>query len=314
MTIGSRNPTLRHLRSKVVGAALLLAALAAGLGPCAAAAERSTSHQPSPRRSSTTYRTSNFTVQAPTRRIAEQVARAAEQSRKALARLWLGRELPAWAKPCPVRVEINLRGVGGATTFSFHEGKVVQQSMSVQGPLETVLADVLPHEVMHTILAHRFGRPVFRWADEGVACLAESATGRERQEQALRHVLDRGQLLPLARLLGLRDYPMKDLRTFYAQGHSLTRFLVGARGQAKFLAFLAQGERDGWNRAVKAQYGYRNVAALERAWLAEVRTARPARLPRRKLTLPPRRAGAGPEGPPRKQVRGFRGGSLESAP
>ena len=39
--------------------------------------------------------------------------------RKAAALLWLGKELPAWPEPCPIKVAITFSGVGGATSFSF---------------------------------------------------------------------------------------------------------------------------------------------------------------------------------------------------
>jgi len=63
------------------------------------------------------YRTPNFEVDAPTRQIAEQVGKAAERCRKEIAIDWLGKEMPTWGQPCPIRVTVTLDGAGGATSF-----------------------------------------------------------------------------------------------------------------------------------------------------------------------------------------------------
>jgi len=51
---------------------------------------------------------------------ARLVAERAEWHRKALAVAWLGKELPAWEKPCPVRVAVTLGPPGGRSAPSRH--------------------------------------------------------------------------------------------------------------------------------------------------------------------------------------------------
>jgi hypothetical protein len=219
------------------------------------------------------YRTANFLVTAPSMKVARQVGRALERHRKALAVRWLGKELPNWPEPCPVRVKLGPGSAGHATSFEFHpDGRVTRREMLLQGRLDRVLADLAPHEVMHTILADWSRRPVPRWADEGAAQMAESAPSQARYEAALAKVLKEGRRLPLRQLLPQEDYG-RDVPALYAQGYSLTAFLVRSGGRAKFLAFVAQGQRDGWDEAARDQYGYANVEALERDWLARVRPA-----------------------------------------
>ena len=41
-----------------------------------------------------------------------------------IARAWLGRELPDWNAPCPVRVKLTGGEAGGVTTFDFNPGGV----------------------------------------------------------------------------------------------------------------------------------------------------------------------------------------------
>jgi hypothetical protein len=213
------------------------------------------------------YRTENFIVEAPGEEVAKQIGDAAERHRKEQATLWLGREMPRWPEPCPLRVSITTTNPGGATTFSFDRGQVLSQSMHIEGPLDRLVNSVLVHEVTHTVFAHHLRQPVPRWADEGGAILSEDDIEHRRYEQNLRQLLKDGKTLPLARLFALKNYP-PDVMSLYAQGHSVTRFLVEAGDRRKFLAFVADGMKDGWDKAAKGHYRYKDVGALEEAWLA----------------------------------------------
>ena len=55
------------------------------------------------------FRSVNFAVEAATRDIAERVAVRAEACRTAIAKAWLGHELPNWTTPCPVRVRLTAK-------------------------------------------------------------------------------------------------------------------------------------------------------------------------------------------------------------
>lgn len=220
--------------------------------------------------------TTNFLVDAPTPQIAQQVAQYAEHYRKEKAREWLGREMPNWRTPCPLRVTVTMDGAGGATTFEYGNGEVMHQHMHIEGSLDRLLASVLPHEVTHTVFAHHFRTPVPRWADEGGSVLSEDEIERNRHDQLTRQILNTpGRAMPLRRLFALREYP-HDVMTLYAQGYSVTNFLVTARGRGTFLNFVAHGMRQGWDAAVQTYYGYRNIEELERAWVENIRTTRRA--------------------------------------
>jgi hypothetical protein len=146
--------------------------------------------------------------------------------------------------------------------------------MRVEGSLEQLLASVVPHEVTHAVIADHFRAPVPRWADEGIAVLAEDEEEAQRHDKLLGQILKTpGRAIPLRRLFTMHDYP-RDTLVLWAEGHSVTRFLVGRKGRKTFLAFVQQGMRDGWDRAAEAHYGYRDVEALEDAWLAERRERR----------------------------------------
>ena len=137
------------------------------------------------------HRTANFTVEAPTPEVARQVADRAEVCRVAVARAWLGKDLPPWPVPCPVRVKITRGEAGGITNFGFAGGRVTDQEISVEGRLDRILASGLPHEVTHTVFAAYFGAPMPRWADEGASLLSEDGLEHRRHDRIVVDVLAR---------------------------------------------------------------------------------------------------------------------------
>ncbi len=102
------------------------------------------------------FRSTNFVVEAPNNEIAQRVAERAESCRVTIARAWLGHEIPNWEKPCPVKVRLTAGEAGGVTSFGFHQGRVTDQTMTVIGRLDRILASALPHEITHTVFAAYF--------------------------------------------------------------------------------------------------------------------------------------------------------------
>jgi hypothetical protein len=220
------------------------------------------------------YQTTNFTVDAPNAQIAQQVGQYAEHYRKEKAVQWLGREMPQWPEPCPLKVTVTMNGSGGATSFAFDRGRILGQNMHIEGSLERLLASVLPHEVTHTVFAHHFRQPVPRWADEGGSVLSEDDIERTRHDSLVRQILNTpGRAIPLRRLFSLKEYP-SDVMCLYAQGYSVTNFLVQSSNRATFLNFVSSGMREGWDRAVQTHYRYQSVEQLEQAWLDHLRQQR----------------------------------------
>jgi hypothetical protein len=211
------------------------------------------------------FRSTNFTVEAPSREVAQRVAEQAELCRINIARAWLGHDLPLWTTSCPIRVRLTAGEAGGLTSFGFNNGRVTDQSMTVEGRLDRILASAIPHEVTHTVFASYFGGPMPRWADEGASLLSEDDRELHRHDQIAFDLLARRGELPLARLFIIEDYP-KDLMSFYGQGYSISRFLVEMGGRPRFLRFVRDGLKDGWDPATRIHYQLANVRELDRAW------------------------------------------------
>ena len=213
------------------------------------------------------HRSQNFVVDAPTPQMARAVADHAEVCRKKIAREWLGKELPPWRQPCPVKVNITRGEAGGLTSFGFGRGGVTSQEMSVEGRLDRILASALPHEITHTIFAAYFGGPMPRWADEGASLLSEDHRERKRHDDITTNLVARKGNFPLIRLFKMEEYP-SDLMGFYGQGYSVSRFLIEMGGRPRYLKFVKQGLETGWDAAAKTHYGLADVRELDRAWRA----------------------------------------------
>ena len=237
-------------------------------------------------------KTDNFTVDAPTAELAKRFGEEAERQRREKAIEWLGAEMPEWPQRCPLKVTVSPGHTGGATTFTFGERNGVRsQEMKIFGDLKQLTTSVLPHEIMHTVLAHHFGRPLPRWADEGISLLAESSEEQKAHDLRCREILKQGRVIPLRHLFPMKEYP-NDMVVLFAQGYSVCRFLLNyipypalgpdaeklgdaLAARRALLLFVKTGLDKNWNEAAKI-YGYDTVDRLEDAWLASLQPPPPA--------------------------------------
>lgn len=278
-------------RTLVLGA-LLLSLLAAPAAVIAAPPG-----QPVSMRRAGGYRTQNFVVRAPSAALAREIGEAAELQREQLAIEWIGEPMPAWTEPCPITAQVapNL-GAGGATSFVFDRGQVFGWEMNIQGSRERVLDSVLPHEITHTVFASYFRQPLPRWADEGACTTVEHHSEIAKQEALLVRFLKSGKGIPFTKMFAMKEYP-QDILPLYAQGHSLTQFLMESHGKPAFLAFLTDGMQDeNWRRAVETHYGHESLYSLQTAWLDWVKSGRP-RLDQQQPAAPAAIASATPRTP-----------------
>jgi hypothetical protein len=246
------------------------------------------------------YSTTNFVVEAPNAQLAQQAGQYAEHYRKEKALQWLGQEMPPWPEPCPLKITVTMGGAGGATSFAFDRGRVLGQTMHIEGSVERLLNSVLPHEVTHTVFAYRFRCPVPRWADEGGAVLSEDDIERNRHDQLVRQILNTpGRAIPLRRLFSLKEYP-GDVMALYAQGFSVSNFLVSTSNRQVFLDFVATGMNSGWDRAAQQFYHFDSVDDLEKAWLTHMRNTK--RQPPAQLAQNPNPSGRPTEADPTSRV------------
>jgi RNA polymerase sigma factor (sigma-70 family) len=207
---------------------------------------------------------------------ARAILNEANHQLRVLSRTWLGTEPPAMRATVPINYQPGGKE-GGATTFRFADGGPVAIGMKLRGGLERTLEVTLPHEMTHVVLAVHFGRAVPRWADEGMAVLAESEASRHEHDLRCRGLINAGRAIPLKELFRMTEYP-KDMVVTFAQGYSVCDFLLSRHptdGRRKLLDFVRLGMVDGnagWERAAREVYGFRSVDDLQEQWIASLRT------------------------------------------
>jgi RNA polymerase sigma factor (sigma-70 family) len=218
----------------------------------------------------------NFVVLAPAEDIARMIGEQAEAERKRLAKLWLGTELPPWERACLVHVTLA-KGVKreGFTKFECEENRrfAPKQEMWLKGDdIKAILRDVLPQQVMHTLLAHELGVGHPRWIEAGAGFMAQSEQARSERLAMLPKAIADGKTMRLTKKwFEHRDYPSPgELETWYAQSLSVCEFLVTRKDRATLLAFAARGMERGWDDAVRRFYGFNDVDDLQAAWRKSV--------------------------------------------
>jgi hypothetical protein len=156
--------------------------------------------------------------------------------------------------------------------MSTNEVRVLSRRMSLRADNPLMLTATLPHEVTHVVLADLFvTRQIPRWADEGLAVLAEPAAERRLREAELKDPLDGGRVFKVGQLMTM-DYPApEDWPLFYAQSVSLTRFLVEQGPPQRFIQFVRDSQRHGAEAALRDVYQIDGLATLQERWLAFAR-------------------------------------------
>lgn len=212
---------------------------------------------------------------------ARQVAEHCERWRVKLQKYWIATEQQTWAIKCDVVVHAGIGtylqavGVGGRQTFGsslikFDDAKLVARRLidfRGDSPLGLV---AVPHEMTHVVLADLLGgRQPPRWADEGMAILADTHEKQMLHERDLTHGLASRAAFRVAELLAIEAYPAASrIPTFYGQSASITACLAQRDDPAKFVEFLRRSLDSGYDQALRDVYHLENIAALETVWHA----------------------------------------------
>ncbi len=210
--------------------------------------------------------------------VVEQVARAAETARLMASRKWFNDNGVAWNPICEIYVYASRKEYlqetrapmdsPGHTRVESEGPRIVSRQIHLSGEDKGMLTHVLPHEVTHAVLAGRFdGRPVPRWADEGMAVLSEP---RERVERHLANLVNQrrdGQLFTVREILTLDRWPQANrIGAFYAESVSLVDYLCRLKSPEVFTQFMRDAMNSCYEKSLERHYGIRDLQVLEQNW------------------------------------------------
>jgi len=221
---------------------------------------------------------------------AAHVARHAESWREVLCTTWLGKKpLGPWKPKCQIVLHFSQRSyvaaVGrgsertvGSSLVRVDKGRIVSRRIDLLDAGTSFLSAALPHELTHVVLSDRFTSAVVpRWADEGMATLADTEAKQKRHHKDLRESVAHHTTYRAAELLAVDDYPAPDrFGAFYGQSVSLTRFLVDRKSPQQFVQFLERARHTGYDSALRECYDIAGVGELDRQWHKHWFSVRPA--------------------------------------
>jgi hypothetical protein len=210
---------------------------------------------------------------------ARQVAQHCERWRTRLQKYWCPGGQDTWSPKCEVVIHAGsnsyLRAVGAGATQTFGSSlinfaadkQVARRLIDFRGDHAHGLAAV-PHEMTHIVLADLLGgRQPPRWADEGMAILADSHEKQMLHERDLVQGLASRAAFRLPELMAIETYPHPSrVAAFYGQSASLTACLAKRDDPAQFVEFLRRSLDNGYDQALRDVYHLDNVAQLEQMW------------------------------------------------
>lgn len=214
-----------------------------------------------------------------------KAAAEAEALRRDLSKRWLGSsEKTTWSPRCQIVLHRTaagyLRAVPGgsqsigSSLVEMDGPRIVARRIDIRADRADWLDGALPHELTHVILADLFvDQPIARWADEGMAVLADIPAKQDQHLAAFHDAFARHNSLRLVQLVGLQEYPAVGQGVFYGQSVSLVRFLVEQGTPQQFTGFLRQAADSGYDAALRDSYRIDGIADLEDRWKKHVAAA-----------------------------------------
>jgi hypothetical protein len=237
--------------------------------------------------------TENFRVYSyGTRNLDERVLRECETRRAQIAKTWFaGQDLSCWTPKCDLVLHPTLASY---RTAAGPPGDCTVACCTIDTPADGMALrridvcaargdwlDHLPHELTHLLVDCRLTTgDLPRWADEGMALLADPVEKRAAHARDLSRALEGGSQFRLVDLLSMDQYPRDgQVATFYGQSMAIVKFLVDRGGTEKFAEFVNQACQRGYDVALSTSYGIDSVGELEKQWLAQARTGLAERTP-----------------------------------
>ena len=227
------------------------------------------------------YKSANFEVRSEASRLkAYEVAERCESLRANLQHQWLATQPHLkWVPTCEIVLHATranyLSAVGvaaasttGCTSLRVDQDRVTFRRVDVCAENVERALSALSHELTHVVLTDRFKKtPLPRWADEGIATLADRMEKQEGHHRDLLQSRLRGGTFRIGELLATEDYPAPQrMAAFYGQSTSLVRFLIHRKTPTEFIRFVEKARVSGYDAALRDVYEIQGVAELDNLW------------------------------------------------
>lgn len=224
--------------------------------------------------------TDNFLVISQNaRHPADQIAVECERQRSRIQQQWLGRTGADWTQKCEVFIHSDesayLAHVGwqaamtrGKCRIDRQRNRIVSRRIDLMADPQSQKLSALAHELTHLVLADRFPvRQPPRWADEGIALLADDPQKQSLHLRDLHRALTDRCCPDVREVLAMHRYPQGPrLMAFYGQSLSLIDYLSHLAEPSKVVDMIAIAMENGYDAALQEVYGIDSTTELERRW------------------------------------------------
>jgi hypothetical protein len=208
------------------------------------------------------------------KRTVEKVGEAAENTRATLQRKWFEEEAADWDGKCSIYLHADRAKYSAKTGMkntlghmrTLDWGGVFLRSIHLPCKEPNLVRDVLPHEVSHSVMAIRLQGRTPRWADEGMAMLAETPESVQECVGRLPGYREKDSLFALEVLMQTDEADHFNTMEYYSQGTSLVQYLSSLKGPRAFIPFLRTYIAKGAEPALKQHYNIQGYADLENRW------------------------------------------------
>lgn len=224
--------------------------------------------------------TSNFRLMhRGNKQLATEIAQTAESARRAMYERWAGPPAASWSPRCDIYLHANASEYARATkksaeqlghsTVEIKGGRPTSRRIDLLADDRSIQDATLPSEVTQVILAELFAdEPLPRWAVVGISALSETPESVARYRRAVPGLLKDHKLAAAGPFLDKPGFPdATTITAFYAQSVSIVSFLVERRGPKAFMAFLREGPRRGYAKAITSHYGFKDMADFQDKWV-----------------------------------------------
>ena len=208
--------------------------------------------------------------------VVEKFAKAAEEARATLQKKWFGEVSADWDGKCSIYLHPNREKYASKTKMkntlghmrTLDWGGVFYRSIHLPCEDANSVVDVLPHEVSHSVMSARFQGRTPRWADEGMAMLAETPASIADCLGKLPRYRKNDGLFSLEVLMETAEPDHFNTMEYYAQSASLVQYLTSLKGPKGFTDFLRTAIGKGQEAALKSHYDIQSFSDLEKRWTA----------------------------------------------
>ena len=220
-------------------------------------------------------RNANFSVYVPdtstpgqSQRFAELLLERAEQYRTEIANEWLGEALPAGSGRTTIYVEFSsVEDLG--LTWAKDRPERNSHTIWLNTSPRLAIGETLKHEVAHAVFATKYPHPqrLPSWVEEGIASRYDNEMRRDARDQLGRSWVRTGRAVSLEHVLVSSDLHSTNEYS-YAAATSLVSFLLSRGDAQSIVRFAEEGQRSGWNAALRAHYCIQSLEELQTQWEA----------------------------------------------